>query len=591
MQTILKYRRISLVIKILLIGFGISLIINFILGNYLKLGYPFNTFLYRPEVSFRDFVYPYNIAADPYSDVVDKTVSGGNTWILPDIITGDLWVKNSNGPLYFPFSYWIAYPFHVLPYGTAILAFWIASLLIFVPVCIKQIRRSAGLGRALLVCVLSYPFLYMMDRSNFEIFIFLFVYLFFLWYDRHPWLSAGALACATAMKLLPIGYVVLYLKDRKYKQALFTGGLACLLNLAGYAFYPGGLVTNIRAHLFNLRISSLFYGSIGRDVAFNSSLASGVKFLFMAFWPRPDLEAASSAAAGVLCWLVPLVAGLAAIYFLLFEKERWKQAVLVTSLILLLPASSADYRLLLFYVPFFLWLEAPAPSRLDGVYALLFAGLFIPKSYFHLSILPEISISALVNPLLMLGLIGLIIAEKVKEVSRSGVNFRGFWVSLPGWQKYGTILLGGLMLAWIAASALPAADKTVPTAVTQQLAALGAGAESDQDYYAAIGYYQQWTDYEPASPEARLDLAQAYLEYNERWIAFEQYKKAFWLSSPSTDENRQAGAGLQAALSKNVCYLQGIKEFKWAKLIQTEYRQQFPDLPFPGQFDCGKNVN
>lgn len=591
MQTILKYRRISLVIKILLIGFGISLMINFILGNYLKLGYPFNTFLFRTEVIFRDFIYPNNIAADPYSTLLEKTVAGGISWKLPEIIKGDLWIKNGLGPLYFPFAYWIAYPFHLLPFGSAILAFWIISVLIFVLICFKQIRRPAGVGRALLVCVLSYPFLFLVDRSNFEIFIFLFVYLFFLWYDRHPWLSAGALAFATAMKFLPIGYVILYLRDRKYKQAIFTGGLAFVLNVAGYALYPGGLISNIRAHLFNLRLSSLYYGFIGSDVAFNSSLSSGVKYLFLLFWPKPDLEAAGLAAAGVISWLIPLVAGIVLIYFFLLEKERWKQATLVTCLILLLPASSADYRLLLIYVPFFLWLDTPAQSYYDYIYAFLFAGLFIPKSYFHLPVLPEISISVLVNPLLMLGLIGLIVVEKMKELSRLKITIKGLWSSLPGWQKWGAVILAGIMVVWLASLEFPTPAKASPTAVTQQLSALGLSAENDRNYLEAIGYYEQWKALEPANPDARLSLAHAYLEYNENWIAFQQYKKAIWLYSPGTEKSRQADAGLQIAMEDSVCDMVRKQEFESAKLIQTEFKQQFPDLPFLFQFDCGKNVN
>jgi len=50
---------------------------------------------------------------------------------------------------------------------------------------------------------------------------------------------------------------------------------------------------------------------------------------------------------------------------------------------------------------------------------------------------------------------------------------------------------------------------------------------------------------EPANPDARLSLAHAYLEYNENWIAFQQYKKAIWLYSPGTEKSKQADAGLQ----------------------------------------------
>jgi hypothetical protein len=57
------------------------------------------------------------------------------------------------------------------------------------------------------------------------------------------------------------------------------------------------------------------------------------------------------------------------------------------------------------------------------------------------------------------------------------------------------------------------------------------------------------------------------------------------------EKSRQADAGLQIAMEDNVCDMVRKQEFEWAKLIQTEFKQQFPDLPFLFQFDCGKNVN
>lgn len=168
-----------------------------------------------------------------------------------------------------------------------------------------------------------------------------------------------------------------------------------------------------------------------------------------------------------------------------------------------------------------MWLDTPAQSYYDYIYAFLFAGLFIPKSYFHLPVLPEISISVLVNPLLMLGLIGLIVVEKMKELSRLKITTKGLWSNLPGWKKWGAVILAGIMVVWLASSEFPTPAKASPSAVTQQLSAWGLSAENDRNYLEAIGYYEQWKALEPANPDVRLSLAYAYLEYNENWIAFQ----------------------------------------------------------------------
>lgn len=574
----------------LLFGFLAAFLINYFNDVYLKSGYPFNTFLFRPESKFLDFYFPYSISANPYNQLVEYT-SMGTSWQLPKIINGADWERNRLGPVYFPFAYWIAYPFHLLPFGLGLLTFWLVSILIFMPIGLKHLRPSAGLAQALIICLLSYPFLFLLNRSNFEIFIFLFVYLFFIWYDKHPWLSSGALACAIAMKFLPVGYLIIYLRDKKYKQAVLAGGLAFVLNVIAYAFYPGGLINNIRAHLFNLRISSLFYGLDGRDLAFNSSLASGVKYLYLLLWPRPDLEAASSQAMSMLHWLLPVVAVVVLMHCFFLERERWKQSALLTGLILLLPASSADYRLLLMYIPFFLWLEAPTKSRFENFYALLFAGLFIPKSYFHLPVSPEISISVLINPLLIIALIVVIISEKMREMSDNKIPLMDFWVGIPRWQKYGTAIFGSFVVVWSTLSPLSSTPiKDVPVSVVQQLENSGKIADKNKKYLDAIGYYGQWLVLEPANPEPRIGLANAYLGARRYLESFQQYQKAIWLSALGTESRAQAETGLQTSMQGTVCDMMKKQEFEWAHLIEAEYKEQFPGLPFPSQIDCAKFI-
>ena len=72
------------------------------------------------------------------------------------------------------------------------------------------------------------------------------------------------------------------------------------------------------------------------------------------------------------------------IYTIFFEKEMWKKVALIIFAMLLLPSVSADYRLLLVYLPVVLFLNAEGEGKLDPIYTILFALLFIPITYYFL---------------------------------------------------------------------------------------------------------------------------------------------------------------------------------------------------------------
>ena len=286
---------IQIVLWILLGGFALSLLCNYIIGNYLKEGYPYNTFFFRPDATFLDFELPYKIADNPYGPLMDPAQKTSNPLAMPDIVPGATWEINQFGPVYFPFAYWLILPFRLFPAAISLLLYLTICIGIFLYICYQEIYKIAGLSITLVIGILSYPQLFLLDRGNFEFFIFIFIYMFFLFYTREPWLSASFLAFAIAAKFVPIGYVLILLGDRKYKQAFFTLSVAALLNLAGYALYPGGLMTNITAHLQNLRISSVIYAD-GRNVflmtvfwlEYNTSFSCSQKDCLKALtWARP----------------------------------------------------------------------------------------------------------------------------------------------------------------------------------------------------------------------------------------------------------------------------------------------------------------
>jgi hypothetical protein len=572
----IKRKRIHLFIVILLCGFGLSLLVNTIWEGYvLKLGYPFDTFLFDPESIFQDFKLPFQIATDPYSPLRDPADLTSDPLTAPSIVDGKHWNLNRRGYVYFPFAYWIVLPFRIfILQGIGLIVFWLISCVIFVTIIFNKIRKDSDVLHAVICCFCSYPFLFLLNRSNFEFFVFVFSYIFIHFYKRKPWLSIISLAFAIAMKLLPIGYILLLMRDRRYKQATMSLGLAGLLNIFGYELYPGGLIRNISTHLENLRISSIFYVLDGRDIAFNSNIASGIKYLLVLLVPTQNLENINLQASGAINITIIALTVFICIWSLFIEQEFWKKTLIITCGILLIPSSSADYRLILFYIPFFLWLESPRHSRnFDTVYCVLFGLLFIPKSYFHLSAFPQVSGSVLFNPVLMLIFIVAISVENLRQVNFHETRENA--LKIYSAYKYliavflCSVLVIGLFISNINASREePIPDNLGTIAIFKSF---GARAEIASDYESAIGYYSQWIVLEPQNPEPRLGMAQAQLMNTGYWESYEEYKKVLFMPNLTVGQKIISQKGIQDAFFNVYCAMQIKHRFEWAHLLQDEY--------------------
>ncbi len=566
-------------------GFSLSFLCNYIIGNYLNLGYPYNTFFFAPESKFLDFYLPYKIADNPYLHLTDHTEMTTNPFVVPEITPGKYWEINQSGPVYFPFAYWLILPFRLFSIETSFILYLLISIGAFLYICYREIYGIAGLSAVLVFGILSYPMLFLLNRGNFEFFIFVFLYLFFLFYERKPWLSTLFLAFAIASKLFPIGYVLILIGDKKYRLTFVTLGIAALLNLAGYALYPGGLIANIGAHLQNLRISSIFYAMNGRNIAFNNSFSAGIQYLILLFSKGSvdkSIGLGVASANTILDFiLISLIAGTT----LFIKTKLWKKAAIITCGILLLPPSSPDYRLILLYVPFFMWLKTTKVSGYNKAYAALFGLLFIPKSYLHIAAYPETSISTLLNPLAMIIMVTIMTIDE-KSMNRARVKI-AIWMDTRKLivaaslfcVLIGISILAIYMLNTKRPSTLPAKN------VISKLKFYGEQAQANNDYADALGYFGQWLVLEPKNPEALLGMARAYLNTGKHLDAYQQYKKVLQIQNLTVDQKQNADAGLQSAFQYTFCDFRVLR-FKWANEIQSEYHSLLPD-PASNLITCG----
>lgn len=391
-----KGTEVHFLASVILLAFVFFAFKSYAFSYYLNAGYPLSTFLFRPEDRFNDFFNLINICKDnnPY-------------------MTNYFFQSN-----YFPLAntfFWL-----VSKIGTGFPVF-LGYILIFVFFYFlflrKVIVKDQSIGAVIslvIIGLLNYPFLMNIDRGNLEAWMFMFLLAFFYFYDHgKTYLAIFFLALTIAMKLFPAVFLILLLKDKRYKEILITVFIACLATFLSLLSFRGGLGSNITAmfdsfHTFNSLTSfeglqhnlSLFgfikvwviigqkFSGGGVDPAF---VKEAVPFLyysigvFMAFFILVD-------------------------YILIKKHERWKDVMCLTIIMILFPNVSFDYRLIYLFIPLGYFLSRKIRTQHDSFFLLLFSFLLIPQSYLY--IFNDISVATLIYPAIMMIFMVLILGYK-----------------------------------------------------------------------------------------------------------------------------------------------------------------------------------
>jgi hypothetical protein len=91
------------------------------------------------------------------------------------------------------------------------------------------------------------------------------------------------------------------------------------------------------------------------------------------------------------------------LFSVVLPLKLWEIATVGAVCLVLLPSASPDYRLIHMLIPFALFVNSRTPRRDGIVTTLLFALLFIPKSW--VIIAREVSLNSAINPLILLWLL------------------------------------------------------------------------------------------------------------------------------------------------------------------------------------------
>lgn len=389
---------VSLLALIVFVGTWANTIFHYVEGVYLQQPYPLNTFLFRPEKRFSDFLDDFHYAG--------RFLTG-----KADVIT------------YTPFSHFVMSALHVVSDNVAL----VASIALFLGTVVYMVWRffldtpQRPLAEKLLVLLvlvtMSYPVLFAVDRANQEMFVFilLFWFAYFYYVKPRPWLAVVFITAAAALKIYPGVFIVLLIADRRWRESIAMAlGVVGLWITSAFAIGVAsgrGVMAVYSATMTTLGGESGQAGSILK-VGYLNHRHTFWSVIALWHWVngRQDqlhLFVKPYAIAALIVFL-----GISA-YVIFIETEPWKRFTMLAIAMLTLPYMSTAYNLTEIYVPLMLFLLFARRTRFRIAYLVLFALTLIPLDYWVLK--KDASISVLLHLLCLVGIAVLIMVERLMD--------------------------------------------------------------------------------------------------------------------------------------------------------------------------------
>lgn len=287
---------------------------------------------------------------------------------------------------YFPFSFLLANffkQFHPTVASYLFIFIYVATFIAFCNEYLKVNHKATQLKNVLIFSFLSYPFLLALQRANYDIVVFIFVALFIYTFHIKKWrlLNVAALACAISIKLYPAAFLILYISEKRFTDLLSVLVLTLLITIMSYAGLEGGLIQNMHAHLVILDKYSFSYAFNNNGLAFGHSLYGAIKTI-LAYFNSANYNNAILLLYKSIPYFSFSLFFLLSVYIIRYENVFWKKMALLVFSVCLLPHVSNDYKLLLVYLPLFLFINEKNKQRSDPLYTLLFVLVLIPKELF-----------------------------------------------------------------------------------------------------------------------------------------------------------------------------------------------------------------
>lgn len=394
-----KSQKVTLFSIIILLGFAFGVIYHYIMFFYLHKGGMHVSFLYPSKLAFCDLFGILDFVKDfkPYQEL--------NMWVV-----------------YFPLTYLFMLPFAFIKNKLLSYLLYVSGFVIYLTymnikmLSCKELNKLQNFQNIFTITLLSYPVLYCLDKGNFDIYLFVLLGFWAYAFQKGKYgLSAFLLAVINAMKPFTLYFLLLYLLKKRYKECFFSIILTAFLVIGGFMIIPDDRLNEVIMFFRSILFYKEHY-TLGSSVAmgFVSSLFMLLKAILLHFTVAEKDVITFIRLYDYLCHFITIIT----LIFVWREKIFWKQLTLLICNFLLLPYVTYDYKLIFLFIPIWMFMNKEEKSKSDLTYLILFALLFVPKNIMvNLPLIPGkdmswLSLSAIVNPIIIIILSGLIIYEQ-----------------------------------------------------------------------------------------------------------------------------------------------------------------------------------
>ena len=291
-------------------------------------------------------------------------------------------IFRSNYP---PFAHLMLLPFTTLPYKEVVWLYLLASCLFLVVPLWASLRGRRFDVRLIVVAAvvgLSFPLWVTLDRGNIQTVIVGFALLGMLAVQRGRWMTAALLlAIPGALKVYPALLLLIFLRERKWKEFLVSSVSIAALTIVGFVSMAGSPPENARA---------LWANTIGfRNAVIDPSVVNHYNISALAFfqWMRIRSDIFGDRLGESLELHFQTIALVAALGCLLLLMSRLLTRFEATTLMVLPTLFALElagaYALLLLLVPLiFLFSSGREVARLEVVTAVLLVAVMAPKAIY-----------------------------------------------------------------------------------------------------------------------------------------------------------------------------------------------------------------
>ena len=400
-----KADKLRLASVVVMAGFALAVMVHYVYGAYCGYRYPYETYLFRPfDTLESDTLATTNHC---FGDLLAVCIHAENR----DPYFAEIPVPFSR-PMdfpsnYFPFGAILPYPLTLIPYPLAVAVFAAGFMAVLAWFNVAFMRTGAPLTDAIPIVALTlmnYPAHVILDRGNIEAFVFAFLGGFtVLLVRRRPVPAAGMLGAAIAMKAAPVVFLPLLHKVFGRRGVVVAMAAAAALTFASLLMFKSPI------HVTVPRLLEVL-GNYSADTAAGigpANHASGLYGLIAIGAWTAQLDPITGSVWKGLAAVYPLIAAAILVGSMLstvvLPMKLWEIATVAAVCLVMLPTASPDYRLIHMMIPFALFVNSRTGRREGLVTTVLFALLFVPKTW--VIIAREVTLNAALNPMILIWLL------------------------------------------------------------------------------------------------------------------------------------------------------------------------------------------